>query len=127
MRLSHTYSCRAACYVETPVAGCGLCLRIPKVRMIRRLIVLTALLFSMLLFPRVLSAAPNATVASPDGSLTVDIATDPDGRPSYAVSRRGKPIIAPSRLGFILIDAPKFERNITIANPRTRSFDERWE
>lgn len=98
--------------------------------MIRRLLVLTALLFSTLFpmfFPGIVSAAPNATVASPDGSLSVAIATDPDGRPSYTVSRRGKPIIASSRLGFILIDAPKFERNIAISNPRTRSFDERWE
>lgn len=72
-------------------------------------------------------AAPGPRVASPDGTLVVELATDNDGRPSYAVSRKGQPVIAPSRLGFLLLDAPKFERNIEIVQPRTRTFDETWE
>lgn len=72
-------------------------------------------------------AAPGPRVASPDGTLVVELATDNDGRPSYAVSRKGQPVIAASRLGFLLLDAPKFERNIEIVQPRTRSFDETWE
>nr|WP_298155157.1 glycoside hydrolase family 97 protein [uncultured Pseudoxanthomonas sp.] len=72
-------------------------------------------------------AAPGPRVTSPDGTLVVELATDNDGRPSYAVSRKGQPVIAASRLGFLLLDAPKFERNIEIVQPRTRSFDETWE
>lgn len=72
-------------------------------------------------------AAPGPRVASPDGTLVVELATDNDGRPSYAVSRKGQPVVAASRLGFLLLDAPKFERNIEIVQPRTRTFDETWE
>ena len=72
-------------------------------------------------------AAPGPRVASPDGTIVVELATDNDGRPAYAVSRKGLPVIASSRLGFLLLDAPKFERNIEIVQPRTRTFDETWE
>ncbi|CAN7194187.1 glycoside hydrolase family 97 protein [Pseudoxanthomonas sp. LjRoot168] len=72
-------------------------------------------------------AGPGPRVTSPDGSLIVELSTDNDGRPAYAVSRKGQPVIAPSRLGFLLLDAPKFERNIEIVQPRTRAFDETWE
>ena len=72
-------------------------------------------------------AAPGPRVASPDGTIVVELATDNDGRPAYAVSRKGQPVIASSRLGFLLLDAPKFERNIEIVQPRTRTFDEIWE
>lgn len=72
-------------------------------------------------------AAPGPRVASPDGSIVVELSTDNDGRPAYAVSRKGQPVISSSRLGFLLLDAPKFERNIEIMQPRTRTFDETWE
>lgn len=72
-------------------------------------------------------AGPGPRVASPDGSIVVDLSTDNDGRPAYAVSRKGQAVITPSRLGFLLLDAPKFERNIEIVQPRTRSVDETWE
>ena len=72
-------------------------------------------------------AAPGPRVASPDGTIVVELATDNDGRPAYAVSRKGLPVVASSRLGFLLLDAPKFERNIEIVQPRTRTFDETWE
>jgi alpha-glucosidase len=72
-------------------------------------------------------AAPSVQVASPDGSLSVAVTTDNDGRPSYSVSRNGKPVIAPSRLGFIFVDAPKFERNFVIVGHENSSVDETWE
>ncbi|ALL12944.1 glycoside hydrolase family 97 protein [Caulobacter henricii] len=72
-------------------------------------------------------AAPSAKLESPDKVLSVELTTDGDGRPSYAISRLGKPVIAPSRLGFILVDAPKLERNLTLAGEATRRFDETWE
>ncbi len=72
-------------------------------------------------------AATSARIASPDNVLSVEVTTDGDGRPSYAVSRLGKPVIAPSRLGFILVDAPKLERNLVLAGEATKSFDQTWE
>jgi len=66
-------------------------------------------------------------IDSPGKVLTVELDTDPDGRPSYQVLRNGKLVIASSRLGFILADAPKFERNLVLGTPVTRSFDETWE
>ncbi|WP_419251768.1 glycoside hydrolase family 97 protein [Caulobacter sp. ErkDOM-YI] len=72
-------------------------------------------------------AATSARIASPDNVLSVEVTTDGDGRPSYAVSRLGKPVIAPSRLGFILVDAPKLERNLALAGEASKSFDETWE
>ena len=70
---------------------------------------------------------PKVGVSSPDGRLTVQITTDNDGRPSYAVLRAGKAVIAPSRLGFLFVDAPKFERNFEITAQSRRSFDQTWE
>ncbi|WP_454831900.1 glycoside hydrolase family 97 protein [Pseudoxanthomonas wuyuanensis] len=105
--------------------------------MSNRLFALTALLLlSITVSPLVsvtVSAAPSPpappvfSIASPDGRLAASITTDNEGRPSYRVDRNGAPVISPSRLGFILLDAPKFERNLVVSNPRTRSFDERWE
>jgi len=90
------------------------------------------MLFRLALAAFLLVAAPSlaattARIASPDNVLSVAVTTDGDGRPSYAVSRLGKPVIAPSRLGFILVDAPKLERNLVLAGQATKSFDETWE
>ena len=57
-----------------------------------------------------------ATAMSPGKRLTVTLELDNDGRPSYTVSRGGKPVIATSRLGFILADAPKLDRNFKLPN-----------
>ena len=70
---------------------------------------------------------PKASIASPDGSLSVEITSDNDGRAYYTVSRRGKPVIARSNLGFILVDTPKLDRHFMVRNPRTRKSDETWE
>lgn len=68
-----------------------------------------------------------ASIASPGGVLSVVIGVDPDGRPQYTVARKGHFLIAESRLGFLLADAPKLERNFRIASQTTRSSDETWE
>lgn len=69
----------------------------------------------------------SARVGSPDARIGVEVTTDNEGRASYAVSRDGRAVIAPSGLGMMFTDAPKFERNLSIVDPRTRSHDERWE
>jgi alpha-glucosidase len=70
---------------------------------------------------------PVASIASPGQVLSVRIDLDGDGRPSYSVSRHGKAVIAPSRLGFLLADAPKLERNFSFAGADTSTHDETWE
>ncbi|MET0499805.1 MAG: glycoside hydrolase family 97 protein [Steroidobacteraceae bacterium] len=72
-------------------------------------------------------AAQDATVASPDKTLAVVISVDNEGRPGYAVSRKGTAVITQSRLGFLLTDAPKLERNFKIGASTTRTADETWE
>jgi alpha-glucosidase len=68
-----------------------------------------------------------ARIASPSGVLAVDIDINGEGRPSYAVARRGEPVISQSRLGFLFVDAPKFERNMALTAQSASSFDETWE
>ena len=93
--------------------------------MLPRLLALTALLFSASTLAA--PTPPKAGVASPDGRLSVEITTDNDGRPSYTVARDGKPILAPSRLGFLLVDVPKLERGLQVGEPKFSKFDETWE
>jgi len=71
-------------------------------------------------------AAP-VSISSPDKVLTVTVDVNGEGRPEYSVSRLGEPLIGPSRLGFLLTDAPKLERNFEITASATRSANERWE
>ena len=93
-----------------------------------RPLALIALLFSSHAFAAPTPPVPPMVgIASPDGNLSVEVTTDNDGRPSYAVLRDGRPVITASRLGFLFVDAPKFERNFVIAGHQTRSFDETWE
>ncbi len=68
-----------------------------------------------------------ASVASPGNVLTVSVSLNDEGRPGYAVTRYGRPVVAESRLGFLLTDAPKLERNFKYAGAQTRGVDETWE
>ena len=68
-----------------------------------------------------------ASVDSPDGVLRVSVTIDADGRPGYAVTRGGAPVIDESRLGFILSDSPKLERGFRLEGVERRSHDETWE
>ncbi|MDG2535300.1 glycoside hydrolase family 97 protein [Sphingomonas sp. HITSZ_GF] len=70
-------------------------------------------------------AAVRAT--SPDGNIEVTVTTDGDGRPYYSVSRSGKIVIRPSRLGFLLGDAPKLERDFAIIGQETSKSDSSWD
>ncbi|MCA1199848.1 glycoside hydrolase family 97 protein [Sphingomonas sp. R647] len=70
--------------------------------------------------------AGGATAASPDGSIRVTVTTDGDGRPYYSVTRNGKPLIQPSRMGFMLGDAPKLERGFAILSQSVTSADSTW-
>jgi alpha-glucosidase len=67
------------------------------------------------------------TVQSPNSSIEVQLRVDGDGRPEYSIHRKGRPLVNWSRLGFILADAPKLERNFTVQQVTRRSFDQTWE
>lgn len=69
---------------------------------------------------------PVATAKSPDGNLALTVAFDNDGRPTYAVSRKGKPVLNPGRLGVMFTDAPKIERNLELIGKSTASGDSSW-
>lgn len=70
--------------------------------------------------------APSATVESPGKVLSVSLAIGPEARASYTVSRGGKPVIAPSLLGFLFTDAPQFARDLEIVNVTRASEDDSW-
>ena len=73
------------------------------------------------------TATTVATVTSPGNALSVSVTIDDEGKPAYTMSRQGRPIVNESRLGFLLTDAPKLERNFRADGVETRSFDETWE
>ena len=83
-------------------------------------------LFALSLAPIAARADVVAKAASPDGRITLTVSLDGEGRPSYAVQRDGQPLIADSRLGFMLTDAPKIERNLTLADTKRDRRDTSW-
>ncbi|WP_338468525.1 glycoside hydrolase family 97 protein [Novosphingobium sp. ZN18A2] len=72
-------------------------------------------------------AQPSVTATSPDGSIVLTVSTDNDQRPTYSISRKGKLLIAPSKLGFLLTDAIAMERGFAITGSEKASADTTWE
>jgi alpha-glucosidase len=73
-------------------------------------------------------AAPlPATVSSPSGALQVAVRVTGEGRPEYSIRRGAATIVDWSRLGFILADRFKLERNFSITGVSQRVIDENWE
>ncbi len=73
------------------------------------------------------SRTSDASAQSPDGKLIVSLRLNGEGRPEYSVLRGGLKLIDWSRLGFILADAPKLERNFAVARVEQRAIDDTWE
>ena len=76
-------------------------------------------------------AIPGQTIIaqadSPGHILNVDIMVNGDGNLSYDVKRMGRPVIAPSRLGFILTNAFKLDRHFALDSTITTAHDDTWE
>ncbi|MBD3349646.1 MAG: glycoside hydrolase family 97 protein [Candidatus Eisenbacteria bacterium] len=71
-------------------------------------------------------AAPSGeTLSSPDGRIRLVFSLD-EGAPGYSVSRDGREVIRPSRLGYRLRGAPPLEGGFAPAGTSRRSFDEVW-
>lgn len=68
-----------------------------------------------------------ATVASPNGSIVVELDADGEGIPFYTVTRDGKPLIAKSNLGFNFTDADPMRRNFAVVAETRNAVDTRWE
>jgi alpha-glucosidase len=84
-----------------------------------------ALALTIAATPALAQQAP-VSATSPDGSVSVSVTIDGDGRAAYAVSRKGKPVIAPSKLGFLFTDVRKIDRGLAIDGQEVRDFDETW-
>lgn len=67
-----------------------------------------------------------ATVQSPDKAITVTFQID-EGIPFYQVSRNDKPLILPSRLGFLLKGIPGLDKDFRIVETKQSEFNETWE
>ena len=93
----------------------------------KRRLSLVILLFAGLFAVQSVAAQVVASRTSPGGTLTVKVEMTGEGRPGYRVLRNGKDIIGESRLGFILTDAPKLDRNFAFVSAESATFDETWE
>ncbi len=67
------------------------------------------------------------TAASPDGKIVLTVSTDNDQRPLWSLSRKGKLLIAPSKLGFLLADTIGLQRGFEIIGVERASGDDTWE
>jgi alpha-glucosidase len=90
----------------------------------RLLVFACALAFAL---PAQAQTAGPVTAASPDGSIVVEVKIVEDGHAAYSITRKGKPIITPSKLGFLFTDVAKIDRHLTITGQQTRDFDQTWE
>jgi alpha-glucosidase len=88
---------------------------------------LMGMTIAMLLAHAPAHAQSVATVSSPDGSITVSVGIDSDNRVAYSIDRKGKPLIALSRLGFILTDSTNMVRGFAFDSKETASGDDTWE
>lgn len=68
-----------------------------------------------------------ATISSPDQQLSVAVQISGDGRLAYTVQRKGKPLIASSRLGFLLANAPPLDGGFSLDKQASSEHDDTWE
>ncbi|WP_165069288.1 glycoside hydrolase family 97 protein [Paludisphaera rhizosphaerae] len=83
--------------------------------------------FGLLLFPLPLAVAaePPIRLKSPDGRLAVTFRLDPQGRPTFEVSRSGKPVAAGS-LGLEFADGGPIREGLKVIGERRESRDETY-
>jgi alpha-glucosidase len=88
--------------------------------------VLAAIVALGIVQPAAAQASAPISATSPGGIVSVALRIDAEGRATYEVGRGGKPILAPSRLGFLFTDAAKIDRRLTVTGQELRDFDETW-
>lgn len=73
------------------------------------------------------STAVNAeSVTSPNGKLVLNVDVTAVGEPEYSLSFKGKEVIKPSKLGFVLKNAENLQSGFTISGIDTLTVDETW-
>jgi alpha-glucosidase len=105
--------------------------------MIRRCLALLVLALAFPAAPRAqesaTAAAPSAPAGevaretSPDGRIALSVIVDSEGHAFYALARDGRPLIAPSRLGFLFTDQDPFARGIRLVAASRSQVDTQWE
>ncbi|GAB3368136.1 glycoside hydrolase family 97 protein [Massilia agri] len=68
-----------------------------------------------------------ARAASPGDVIKVEVQKDGMGKLAYTISRNGKEIIAPSRLGFNLANARKLDGGFSLRKQAVSDHDSTWE
>ncbi len=84
-----------------------------------------SILFLALLLLTLPARAQERAVTSPDGTLAVTFSLQ-DGTPFYTLARFGLPVLKPSRLGFVLKDAPPLEDGFAVVSAENSAVDETW-
>jgi alpha-glucosidase len=95
--------------------------------MMKQSILSAAIAAAAISAPGLAQAADVARASSPDGSIAVAVGVDNDARVTYSISRKGKLLIAPSLLGFILSDSYNMVRGFKYEGQETGKGDETWE
>lgn len=72
------------------------------------------------------TAATLARIDSPGQVLSVTLESQHEDRLAYRIEHKGTPVIAPSRLGFVLGDG-RLERNLELLDHSSHSVDQTWE
>jgi alpha-glucosidase len=80
-----------------------------------------------LAMPAAAQTAQPVRATSPDGTVSVELTIDGDGRAAYAVNRKGKPVLAPSKLGFLFTDVAKIDRRLAVTGHEVSDFDQTWQ
>jgi alpha-glucosidase len=68
-----------------------------------------------------------ASAASPGNTLSVEVQVDGMGKLAYGVKRKGKELIAPSRLGFNLANSLKLDGGFSLRRQAVSEHDSIWE
>ncbi len=72
------------------------------------------------------AAAAPLTVSSPDHNVTLTFDIDRQGHPEYSLTRKGKPVLHPSRLGLETRGVPAFAEGFSVAKSERRAHAETW-
>ena len=66
------------------------------------------------------------SLKSPDGKLELTFSIV-EGIPQYTLQREGKDVLLPSKMGFELRNGQKLDRDFTLTETATSTFDETWQ
>lgn len=67
------------------------------------------------------------SVSSPDNEVVLSFDTDKEGHPHYSVTRHGKTILRPSKLGLSLKGCPDLTEGFSVAKSSRDSHSETWD